>query len=100
MAAVARPGVPRAERPHAPAQGAAARPDPPVGVVWQEGPGVDREAGRRPRRRQAAHDVRAVGVIRDEAPALDPAPHHLMEHYRGIEAGGAGHGTGRVARGV
>ena len=68
-----------------------------MGVVWQEGPGVDREAGRRPQRRQAATDVRAVGVIRDEAPALDPAHHHMVEHARGIEAGLAGYGTGRVA---
>ena len=66
--------------------------------MWQEGPNVDREAGRRPQRRQAATDVRAVGVIRDEAPALNPVPHHLAEHSRGIEAGLAGQGTGRGAR--
>ena len=72
VAPIERPGVPRAERPHPPAQGAAARPDPQVGVVCQEGPGVDREAGRRPPRRQAATEVRSVGVILEDASARIP----------------------------
>ena len=46
-------------------------------MIRQEGPGVDRDAGRGHQGRQAADAVRPVGVILEETPAVD-SPHHYM----------------------
>jgi hypothetical protein len=50
-----------------------------VGVVGQEGPGVDGEGARFRQRRETRDEIRAVGIIPEKSATLDPPHHHVME---------------------
>jgi len=63
-----------------------------VGVVGQEGPGVDGEGARFREGGEAGDEIRAVGIIPEEGAALDPPHHHVVESLWGVESGLARHG--------
>jgi len=71
-----------------------------VGVIGEERPGVNGEAGARDIRGQPGDDGRVIGLVpEDGAPFHAPDP-HLVEHAGGIETGLAGHGKARLAERV
>ena len=70
---------------------AGAGPDEAVGVIREEGPGVDSEGLRLGQGREAPDEVPPVGVVAKDRPPFDPAHHDVVEDARGIEARLAGH---------
>ena len=73
-------------------------PDQQVGVVREEGPGVDPEARCGHQGLQAADEIRPVGVILEDAPALESPHHHVVEGIgRRFRAKGGTEGSGRSA---
>ncbi len=92
--AIERPGVAGEQAPHGPGQGAGARPEGEVGVIGQEGPGVDGEHPLLRQRGQAGDAVRPVRIIPEAGRALDPPHHHVVERVRRIQAGLSRHGGG------
>jgi len=86
MAAVEDARVPREEGPHAPGEGAGARPDQEMEMVWEEGPRVDRE---RPYLDQAchpAHEVVPIPVVPEDRLSIQSPGHYVVEDPGGIEA--------------
>jgi len=92
VAAVEGPGIAREQTPHAPGQGARARPHEEVGVVREHGPGVDGPGPALRQGREARDKIRPIPVIPEDDPALQPPHHHVVEGVRRIETGLAGHG--------
>lgn len=68
------PGQPAAHE-HREADRAAAEEE--VAVVWENRPGVDGSAGGRGHLPEAGADVRAVRLVGDDSPPLDPAKDHV-----------------------
>jgi len=89
--AVERASVPGEQGPQIPAQRAGAGPDEKVGVIREEGPGVDGQGAGGRERRQPGEEIRPVGVVPKDRPPFDPTHHHVVEDARGIEARLAGH---------
>ena len=88
MPAVEGPRIAREERAHHAREGTQAGPDQEVGVIRQEGPGVDGHVVRLRQAGQAAYKVLSVQIIPKNSTAFD-APHHYMMQ-----------GTGRVQAGA
>jgi len=82
------------EAAHAPAERPGPSPDEEVGVVREEGPGVDGEGPRRRERPEARDEIGPVPVVPEDPAAFQPTEHDVVEHARRIEAGTAWHGRG------
>lgn len=55
-------------------------------MVPDEGPGVHGETGRLAQRPDPRTEVAPIGVVPDNGPTLEAAPHHVVEDPRGIQA--------------
>jgi len=96
VAAVESARVPREETPHTPRERAIPGADQEMGVVREEGPGVDGEGALRRQAGQAGDEVVAVRVVSEDRAALQ-APHHdMVEDSRGIKTRLTRHGKRRV----
>jgi hypothetical protein len=91
-------GVPGEERAHEPGDRPRPRAEQEVGVIGEQGPGVDGPGPGLGERRHTADKVVPVGVVAEEGRPLDPPHHHVVEDSRGIEAGLARHSTGRLVQ--
>jgi hypothetical protein len=77
-------GIPCEKGPHDAGQGAGSGPNQEMGVVGQEGPGIDGQARSRGKGRKTLNEVIPVTVISKDGPAFD-APHHdMVQDTRGI----------------
>ena len=85
---------------HGPGERLPPRPDEEVGVTREERPGVDGEPHLSDERRQPSHEIRAVGVVTKDRAPLNSSNHHGVEDAGGVQTRLAGHGRGRVVRGV
>ena len=91
VAAVVRLGVPRQEPAHELGEPRRAAPQEQVGVVGEEGPGVEGRPGCRGDVPQAPEERRAVFGIRDDRPPLDPPEDDVVQRAGGIEPCLSGH---------
>jgi hypothetical protein len=92
MAAVQGAGVAGEARAHTPGERTIARPDQEMGVVRQEGSGVDSEGSLLRQAGEARREVGAVLLVPEEARALDPPSHYVVQDPGSIEAGCPGDG--------
>ncbi len=93
-------GIAGEERAHGPGQGADPRPHQEVGVVREEGPGVDAEDLGLRQGGEARDEVGPAPVVAEEGPPLDPPHHDMVEGVRRIQAGLAGHRMGSLPQRV
>ncbi len=79
------------QRTHAARKRPLPRPGEEVGVIGEEGPSVDGEAGRVNQSRQPADEVGPVCVVPKDGAALESSHHHVVEDSRSIKARLSGH---------
>ena len=79
-------GVAGEQGSHAPGQGAGPRPHHKVGVVREQGSGVDGPGPALRQGREARDKIRPLLVIPEDDPVLDPPHHHVVQDARRIQA--------------
>jgi hypothetical protein len=91
MPAVVGEGISGEAPPHEPGQALGAAPEQQVGMVGQQGPGVEGRPGGRGHRAQARHKGLAVLLIGHDPPPLHPAEDDVVQGPRNVESRLPGH---------
>jgi len=85
------PGVAGEECAHTASEGPLPRPEQEVRVVREQGPGVHGEGSRLDQSPHPGAEIAPIGVVPEDAAALESSHHHVVEDAGSIEARLTGH---------